>query len=101
MKLLPWCRVFYKTFHLNSLDLQLIDKFIYLTKNSIAHKINYTFQQGMPPQQMRPMMGAPAASNMVPIQMAPQMMPATGAAPVTQQPQPTNTNVPLDPFGAL
>ncbi|XP_063709450.1 phosphatidylinositol-binding clathrin assembly protein LAP isoform X9 [Culicoides brevitarsis] len=52
-------------------------------------------QQGMPQQQMRPMMGAPmAAPNMMPMQMAPQMM-APGGQPVTQQPQPT------DPFGAL
>uniref|UniRef100_A0A336LYZ0 Cap-specific mRNA (nucleoside-2'-O-)-methyltransferase 1 n=1 Tax=Culicoides sonorensis TaxID=179676 RepID=A0A336LYZ0_CULSO len=59
-------------------------------------------QQGMPQQQMRPMVGAPGTvPNMMPMQMAgvPQMMP-TGQ-PVTQQPQPTNTNVPLDPFGAL
>lgn len=57
---------------------------------------------------MRPMM--PPMAGGVPAGMMPMQMPggviagqpvAMQPAPVTQQPQPQNTNVQLDPFGAL
>lgn len=56
---------------------------------------------------MRPMMQPMAgggAGGMMPMQMGGGVMPGgqpVMTAPVTQQPQPQNTNVQLDPFGAL